>query len=249
MEEQNRPTLSPDERSDPPTEPISPELVLIDPGLRRVVLGSAQYERARSNGSTRQLASEPEEPSPTLPIAPASPSGRQRWTGLAIAALCGSMATIGVGVAIAGFPVSSTDSGPGGALSDVDESVTLTESQTVPVFRNPQESQDALGDRRAATTPSRTVPRRSATPATSPRRFAWAPVSGVAVYEVAFYRANVPVFRARTKSPSIVVPELARGTGKRLLGPGTYRWYVWPVRNGRVASVALVRSTFVVAPN
>jgi hypothetical protein len=245
LQEQDRPTLSPDERSDPLPGPISPELVLIDPGLRKLVIGAAQDASARSNGSTLQLASETGALPRTHRTARESSSAR-RWTGLAIAALCGSIATVGVGAAIAAFPFS--DSTPGGALGDTG-SATVTESKTVPVFRNPEESQDALSDRRAATTPSRTAPGRSPTPSTQPRRFAWAPVSGVSAYEVAFYKENVPVFRARTKSPSIVVPERARGKGKRLLGPGTYRWYVWPVRNGRVASVALVRSTFVVAPN
>jgi hypothetical protein len=248
MEEQDRPTLSLDERSDPPTEPISPELVLIDPGLRRLVLGEAQDERAHLNGSALELTSGTGEPPATHPTAAASPSGRRRWTGLAIAALCGSIATVVVGLAFAAFSTSSGDTGSQAASRGA-EDPTASTSRTVPVFRNPQESQDARSDRRAATTPSRTVPGRPPTAATPPRRFAWAPVSGVAVYEVAFYRANVPVFRARTKSPSIVVPERARRTGKRLLGPGTYKWYVWPVRNGRVASVALVSSTFVVAAN
>jgi hypothetical protein len=247
MQEQDRPTLSPDERSGPPAEPISPELVLIDPGLRKLVLGAAEDESTRSNGSAPELASEAGEPSATDRTVGQRSSAR-RWTGLALAALCGSVATVGAGMAISSFPFSSSGSAPRGAGGEA-EIAAVSGPRTVPVFRNPDESQDALSDRRAATTPSRPLPRRPPTPATPPRRFAWAPVSGVAAYEVAFYRANVPVFRARTKSPSIVVPERARGTGKPLLGPGTYQWYVWPVRNGRVAKVALVRSTFVVEPS
>jgi hypothetical protein len=72
-------------------------------------------------------------------------------------------------------------------------------------------------------------------------------VAGVTAYEVAIYRDDVPIYRARTKTASIVIPARSRDGGSgELLEPGTYQWYVWPVRNGQPDRVASVRSTLVI---
>jgi hypothetical protein len=72
-------------------------------------------------------------------------------------------------------------------------------------------------------------------------------VAGVTAYEVAIYRDDVPIYRARTKIASIVIPARSRTRGSGvLLEPGTYQWYVWPVRNGQPDRVASVRSTLVI---
>jgi hypothetical protein len=59
------------------------------------------------------------------------------------------------------------------------------------------------------------------------------------------YRDDVPVFRASTSTPSIVIPD-GKGGKSSALTPGTYKWSVWPVRDGRTDKVAVVSSTFVV---
>jgi hypothetical protein len=71
--------------------------------------------------------------------------------------------------------------------------------------------------------------------------FAWGPVAGASAYEVEIRSDQAVVFSARTRAPRVRIP--AR------LAPGTYRWYVWPLRAGAVrkAAAAVVASSFVVS--
>jgi hypothetical protein len=64
---------------------------------------------------------------------------------------------------------------------------------------------------------------------------------------VAFYKNDVQILRARTATASIVLPGRTH-SGRKRLAPGTYRWYVWPVRKGKPDDVAVVRSTLVIPP-
>jgi hypothetical protein len=62
-----------------------------------------------------------------------------------------------------------------------------------------------------------------------PRRFGWVSVDGAAFYEVAFIRAGVTVFKARTTKPRLVLPRSWRYGGRvRRLTAGRYRWLVVP---------------------
>lgn len=72
------------------------------------------------------------------------------------------------------------------------------------------------------------------TPA-GPRRLAWAPVSGVSRYDIQLFRGNTLVFSGTSKTASYEL--------RKRLEPGTYLWYVWPVRNGIRDSVAVVRAS------
>jgi hypothetical protein len=251
-------------------EPISPELVLVDPDLRSLLFSSEPISGSRFPGPT--LVSVPAETADsllTLRLAGRSLSIRRGWVGLALAGLCGSIVTIGVGLAIAAGPFDSandrseaaagktkaaagktkTTAGKTKTTADKTKAATVTGAQALPVIAKPNQGQDGASTRSVTTTPSRpTNQSRSPTPAAaSPRRFAWAPAPGATSYEVAIYKADVRVFRARTTTASIVIPERTQRTGSSpLLGPGTYQWYVWPVRHGRRDSVALVRSTLVV---
>jgi hypothetical protein len=64
---------------------------------------------------------------------------------------------------------------------------------------------------------------------------------------VAFYKNDVRILHARTATASIVLPGRT-DTSRKRLAPGAYRWYVWPVRNGKPEDVAVVRSTLVIPP-
>lgn len=81
-----------------------------------------------------------------------------------------------------------------------------------------------------------------------PRRLAWAPVPGAAAYHVELFRGGTRVFAARTNRASLTVPEHWRYRGtRRQLGPGEYRWLVWPIVSGRRSAQAVVQSAIVVA--
>ncbi len=328
--------------------PISPELVLVDPVLRALLVGreadegSHLYEESplpvteEVDDEEIPLPAEVTESLPIWQLAWSSASPRPRWMGLALAALCGSLAAIVVGVAFGAFSSPSVDNSrseaavgtssgatvtaaqksvegvakpderqpasqrsaarqsspattgataqaqPGSAMTPARPASTATTS-TVPTRRATTPARPAstattsTGPTSKATTPARpastvttsarptskattparptstaTTPARPAsttpsspTPAPEPQRFAWAPVPGATAYEVAFYKDRVQVFRSRTPTPSIVIAGRPPGT-ESPLAPGTYLWYVWPVRGGKVDSVAVVRSKLVI---
>jgi hypothetical protein len=95
-----------------------------------------------------------------------------------------------------------------------------------------------------ATHASTTVATRPAT-----RIFAWAPVSRAVAYDVELRRGDVVVFTARTRATRIRVRTRNAGKKTGQLTPGTYRWYVWPLRrsgNARRRGAAIVATTIVV---
>ena len=76
------------------------------------------------------------------------------------------------------------------------------------------------------------------------RRFAWAPVPGASGYHVEFFRGSARVFADETTDPLLTVPaEWTLDGSKRALRPGTYRWYVWPIVEGRREPHAVVQAT------
>jgi hypothetical protein len=85
------------------------------------------------------------------------------------------------------------------------------------------------------------------TRAPTPRRFAWAPVAGADAYHVALFLGDERVFFATTLRAQLSVPARWTIAGEpRRLGPGEYRWYVWPVVSGRRAQNAVVQATLTV---
>lgn len=92
--------------------------------------------------------------------------------------------------------------------------------------------------------------RRSATAAPgAPRTFAWPEEKGADAYEFRLYRATALVFRARTTKPRLVLPvEWKLADKLQRLMPGAYRWYVWPVARGRgkPPSRAIVQARLVI---
>jgi hypothetical protein len=80
-----------------------------------------------------------------------------------------------------------------------------------------------------------------------PQRFAWAPSPRATGYQIELFRGPSLVFRTDTKKPEVVVPRDWTLDGRReSLVPGEYRWYVWPVVDGRRQSGAIVQARLVV---
>ena len=79
-----------------------------------------------------------------------------------------------------------------------------------------------------------------------PRRFAWAPTNSSG-YHVELFRGSEVVFSEDTSAPQVTIPaRWTYGGQRRSLGPGEYRWYVWPVVSGRRAAQAIVQAKLVV---
>jgi len=97
--------------------------------------------------------------------------------------------------------------------------------------------------------------RRADAPAAPPvsRTFAWAPVAGASAYDVEIRRDAAIVYSMRTTVPHVRVPaHWTRGAQTYALTPGTYQWYVWPVRRsgtGARRGAAVVATTFAVDRN
>jgi hypothetical protein len=84
-------------------------------------------------------------------------------------------------------------------------------------------------------------------PAPAPRRFAWAPTEGASGYHVELFRGTSRVFAEDTRRPEIVIPaKWTLGGRQYRLEPVAYRWYVWPVVSGRRTSRAVVQARLVV---
>ena len=76
------------------------------------------------------------------------------------------------------------------------------------------------------------------------RNFAWAPVTGATAYDVEIRRDGTTVYSTKTTVPHIRVPaQWTRGGQTFALTPGTYQWFVWPVRSAH-RGPAVVSTTF-----
>ena len=77
----------------------------------------------------------------------------------------------------------------------------------------------------------------------APQRFAWAPSPGATAYHVELFRGSAKVFDADTQHTVITIPARWTFDGRtRALGPGEYRWYVWPLVSGIRATRAIVQA-------
>ena len=114
----------------------------------------------------------------------------------------------------------------------------------VEVGRSPAgaESNSAL----PAEAPEASAPAPSPGPSLQPevRRFAWAPVKGATGYRVEIHRGLTRIFVRETRKPQVTVPRMWKESGRtRALGPGEYRWYVWPIVSGRRSARAVVQAS------
>jgi hypothetical protein len=225
-------------------EVLSPELVLVDPSLREA------WQRL------------PDEPSPEPADEPArtvdETAAAVRALGrialdadvlprrrrvrkasplrlLAAVAAAGAIAAIGFLVADAGLDLSGTPaaSAPGELLAAGDTALPT----------NPVTESRAREQAPRSVTPARVITR----PATTARRFAWAPVDDATAYQVELFLDGARVFAKSTTDAHVEIPEAWQYEGRRHeLDSATYDWYVWPVVAGRRSPTAVVQATLVV---
>ena len=79
------------------------------------------------------------------------------------------------------------------------------------------------------------------------RRFAWAPVEGASGYQVELFRDGNLAFAAQTPKPEIRIPAKWRFDRREFrLADLEYRWYVWPIVEGKRSPTAIVQARLVV---
>ena len=92
-------------------------------------------------------------------------------------------------------------------------------------------------------TPRPPVARERPQRARAPRLFAWAPVPGATAYLVELFRDDDLIYSSEVPMPRLELASRWKFRGRlQTLGPGTYRWYVWPVRSGRRDTQATVQT-------
>ena len=220
-------------------EQISPELVLVDPEL-------ADAERAKLADRPTTPAARPARPA----IVSAPPlAERARATRPPAAERLGSRRLL-IGVAAATvatvlfFDVRVE-------VGDIPASATRGARQAAAVPPHPASKRRLAKPKhtptgkpaRVGTRPRSRGSRASKAAAASPRRFAWAPTPRASGYYVEFFRGPRRVFARETSDAAIEIPVKWRYNGvERSFMPGEYRWYVWPVINGRRVTRAAVQT-------
>ncbi len=218
-------------------EPISPELVLVDPELARRARARLPEQRPYSPAppkvealpdpapkveavpepATLDDAPLPAEPTPRPQASRVSRKRRTATYALVLIILGAAAAAITYASPLDRF---SSQSGNDGAAPSADN----------PSRANARTFRDE-SNQSPEPAPQRPKP---PAPVTSPRSFAWAPVSGAASYLVQFYRTRTEIFRARPSQPRVVVPARWSFRGHDYsLEPGRYRWSVRPRLGGR----------------
>jgi hypothetical protein len=222
-------------------EPISPELVSVDPELAATARAALPEEPWQMFIPAPAPAAEPA-PLPVATEPLVVPRRSLRGTGIALAFVV---------AAVAGIVVGSTDvfkrandrpsfaAEPPTAAPSVAATTGVTTTVAPPtVTATP------------TPTPAPTTPTRRPAPTTTKstaegtfvpsRIFAWAPVAGADHYRVRFYRDGDVVLEGRPKRARFVLPPRFE------FSSGTYRWTVEP-RQGDAYGAPLVDSRFKVS--
>jgi hypothetical protein len=235
-------------------DPISPELVLIDPELGRRAREllpadrpSPTWPAERAADTTVQQGAEPVDegglltavsvaapPPETSPApAPARPRNtagrRRRWvSALSSVVVLGALAALGWTLAFQGHDAKRD------ARVDAERTVTRSVSvSTTPAGEEAKEPRASTGQ--------------------GPMTFGWAPVRNTSVYLVEFFQGPRKIFEARTARTRLTVPaHWTYGGHRQSLAPGRYHWTVRPglgAPAGKRFGQPVVRGTLVVPPS
>lgn len=199
-------------------DPVSPELVLVDPELAGRARALLPEPRPFAPPPRVDAVPEPvvaEQVAPQVEPAPepeppgvARPRRKRRVAAYALALVL--LAAAAAAVVVYAVLLGGSSSGHDNAAPS------------------------AVNTPRANPPPSEPQPSaKPPAPAAASRAFVWAPVRGARWYLVQFYRGSTEVFRARPTEARIVVPAHWSYNGHRLsLQPGRYRWSVRPRLGG-----------------
>jgi len=219
-------------------EPVSPELVLVDPELAvrarprlpltedTVARVEALVQGSRRASLARHSAEIPPRPAPrVVETKRRIPRTGQRWSAALVggvsAGVLAAALLVGVRIELGGTPAGAD----------------TTVIATAPV----QSAPEGPSGGKAAKPAAPVLPRPATRP--EPQRFAWAPTAGASAYHVELFVGSSRVFEANTKRPTLTIPARWKSGGRtRSLQPAEYRWYVWPVFSGQRAAEAIVQA-------
>lgn len=204
---------------------LSPELVLVDPALRRFALDAlpppGSVAGARSAGPCSPRRS------------PGVAGAVSKYAALAAVASVVVLVDSGVD-ALRGDPALRSRS------SATEVRHGASDGRSVPANLETQTRARPPRQPTGAKAPLTARPLR-------PVRLAWAPTPGARAYSVELFRGASLVYRTTTDSPSLELPRDVRPNGTRLgLPGGSYRWYVWPILSGKRSTQAVVQATLVI---
>lgn len=236
----------------PLTQPQSPELALVDPELRAVArsllpLPSDSLACARSRPVLEQRAAV----HPTLPTvvrAQIAREGPMFRVALALAAVLAAVLGMLAGAQDHRSRTAVPFLPPAMSSATIDPPAVPTVDPERPLERARRPTVQSRADAKPTAQPKRQRPAspsrlRADRPQFPSRRFAWAPVAAASGYRFELFRGPNLVYRRDTTEPQLVVPRAWNLAGrKRTLTAGAYRWYVWPVVDGRRAAQAVVQA-------
>jgi hypothetical protein len=240
------------------TEVASPELVLVDgllgararAGLSEPDDTLSRLERdiafRRLAARTSPLDDDVLAPRRARELVPATSSvrslrrrRRMPLVATGIAATFAAAVLLGVQVSLRGNPAGA-------------ESLEAPQTTASPVTTGSQPATTRPAPTQPATTqPATTQPATTQPPVSvgrqpkprAPRLFAWAPAPGATGYHVELFRDDELIYSSEVAAPHLeLAPRWRFRSRMQTLGPGAYRWYVWPVRSGRRDAQATVQT-------
>jgi hypothetical protein len=223
-----------DERETISAEPLTPELVLVDPDLARRAreqLPDREPEPRRTTAESMPPPATPRllvvQPSPATFERRLEPPPQKRRRGRIIIPL------ILAAAAVAGIVRAPSLRHFFWESREVAVSPTVREPAAVSrpgAHSTPKPPPPASSSTPGKAEPKKTVkPKRPAAPRTAPSRrpFAWVAVPKATYYLVRFYRGSQEIFEARPSAPRLSLPPEWVFKGHRYsLTPGSYRWVV-----------------------
>jgi hypothetical protein len=228
------------------TQPMSPELVLVDPELalwaRQRLADHKRVEEAPASPlvrpEARTLEVAPSFAAPTSVPTSRRPRRRHVLATVSSGAACGALLLL-VGDAVprdeGRARPDRTDLSPEGAPR-----------RPVPAERGGTRPPQPAPERATPTSPP--TPRER--PAAAPRRFVWVPVAKARYYEIQLFRNRAKILDIRSESAGFTLAPKWTYRGHRYaLSRGRYRWVVRPgfgSPSGNRLGGAIVRSSLVV---
>ncbi len=217
-------------------EPLTPELVLVDPDLARRArdqLPTGVPHRRRLKVEQKRAAQEPlfgfVQPAPSADVIdrqrPSRKRLRARGLAVLIAAAAGAVVFLRV-EPLRHFSASHDSASAPGATSSSATTLPLPPAAppTSRRLRPAGHAQSSTPTDKGTKATSRVAPRTATT-----RAFAWVAVPNATYYLVQFYRGGREIFEARPTSSRMLVPGQWTFKGRRYrLTPGRYQWSVRP---------------------
>ena len=240
-------------------EPLSPELVLVDPelaALARARLGSyAPPPQAACAPARNERV--PAAVTERLPELDRRRRSRRLLVGVAAAAML-TLLLADVRVEFserraAAEPAQGVQAPPERALAPSRETTRTTPKPGTGTESTGAKSTGAKSTGAKSTGAKSTGAKttgaksRGAIASTAARRFAWAPVSTATGYHVEFFHGQSRIYARDTTRPQVTVPARWMYEGAvRALRQGEYRWYVWPIVAGQRDTQAAVQATLTI---